>query len=211
MYQDEHTGITFQENSARVNTEQASFAPLPGELRNLTYTSTLKWKDPIMMIYDAATHHFHPPGTKRTDGRTPLETLALLSDLDHNIRSEARSYFFVNNVFQIETKQTLTTDPDYVKVYITFLENIGEVGRRSLRWLRLTVSGDSKQHTPTPDQAFALCALVADCYNLVTLDVYAEIDYFLHRSAAGAQRLPLFRRPSHQRSVAHHLGNRTGG
>jgi hypothetical protein len=178
-------GISYRENSARIHPTRASFASLPGELRNLTYASTLKWASPISIAYDAVTQRFHTPNSKRPNGRTPLEALELLSGLDYNIRYEARSYFFANNVFQVETSQTFTTDADYIETYITFLENIGEIGRRSLRWLRLTVSGDSKQHRPTPDKGRKLWSLVADCYNLLTLDIYAEIDYFyLNQHAA---------------------------
>jgi hypothetical protein len=178
MLQYKHTGISYQENSTRINTTKASFASLPGELRNLIYASTLKQKAQIAMNYDAATQRFHTSRVERLDNRSPLGALALFSDLDHNIRTEARSYFFAKNDFQIETKQTLTMDPDYVEVYIAFLENIGEVGRRNLRWLRLTVSGDSKQQKPSPYKASKLWELIADCFNLVTLDIYAEIDYF---------------------------------
>jgi hypothetical protein len=178
LYYYHHAGITYQENFKRINIDRASFASLPGELRNLTFASTLKRSQPITVTFDAATQHFHTPGVKRVDGRTPLEALALLSDLDHNICVEARSYFFANNIFQVVTSQSLTTDPDYVTVYIHFLQDIGDVGRRSLRWLRLTVTGDSKQHHPTFNNALKLWDLIADCSNLLTLDVFAEIDYF---------------------------------
>jgi hypothetical protein len=164
MLQYRNAGISYQENSARIDTARASFASLPGELRNLTYASTLKWKNPITLTYDAATKHFQMPGVKVVDGRTPLQALELFSGLDHNIRTEARSHFFASNVFQLETKQSL--------------ENIGEVGRRSLRWLRLTINGDSKHHFPTLEKATKLWDLLGDCLNLVTLDLYAEIDYF---------------------------------
>ncbi|KAH7088847.1 hypothetical protein FB567DRAFT_440012 [Paraphoma chrysanthemicola] len=174
----QNDGISYQENSARFQANRASFASLPGELRNLTYASTLRWASPISITYNTVTKRFHAPNIKRTTGRTPLEALELLSDLDHNIRCEARSYFFANNTFQVETSQTFTTDADYIKTYITFLENIGEIGRRSLRWLRLTVSADSKQHRPTLDKGLKLWSLIADCFNLLTLDIYAEIDYF---------------------------------
>lgn len=180
-----HAGIAYQENSSRINISRASFASLPGELRNLTYASILKWSHPISPTFDSTTRRFQTPGLKRIDGRTPLEVLSLLSSLDHNIRTEARSYFFANNIFQVETSQSLITDADYVAVYIAFLENIGAVGRRSLRWLRLTVSGDSKHHTPTIDKALKFWDLVSDCTNLLTLDVYAEIDYFYMDQRAG--------------------------
>ncbi|KAF2026384.1 hypothetical protein EK21DRAFT_115836 [Setomelanomma holmii] len=171
-------GLTYQENSARIQIDRASFASLPGELRNLTYASTLKWKGAISVVYDADINRFHTPNIKHVDGRTPLEALELLSDLDYNIRCEARSYFFANNVFQVETSQHSSTHSDYVETYIAFLANIGEIGRQSLRWLRLTVSGDSKQHHPTRNKGVKLWSLVADCFNLLTLDIYAEIDYF---------------------------------
>jgi hypothetical protein len=70
------------------------------------------------------------------------------------------------------------TDSDYIKTYIHFLENIDEIGRRSLRWLRLTVSGDSKHHFPETGKAMKRWELISDCINLSTLDVFAEIDYF---------------------------------
>ncbi|KAH4197196.1 hypothetical protein HBI25_083500 [Parastagonospora nodorum] len=177
--------LNYQENSERINVDRASFASLPGELRNLAYATTLKWSQPISVTFDAATQRFHTPGVKRVDGRTPLQILSLLSDLDHNIRVEARSYFFANNTFELMTTQSRTTDPDYIKIYIHFLEDIGDIGRRSLRWLRLTVNGDSKQHRPTSDKAIKLWELVGDCTNLLTLDIYAEIDYFYMDQQAG--------------------------
>jgi hypothetical protein len=140
MLQYRNAGMSYQENSERIDITRASFASLPGELRNLTYVSTLLWKHPITLKYDPASKHFHAPGFKLVSGRTPLQTLELFSSLDHNIRTEARSYFFANNVFVLETKQSVIADADYVQTYITFLENIGETGRRSIRWLRLTVS-----------------------------------------------------------------------
>lgn len=177
--------INYQENSERINVGRASFASLPGELRNLAYATTLKWSQPISVTFDATTQRFHSPGVKRVDGRTPLEVLALLSDLDHNIRAEARSYFFANNTFELKTTQSRTTDPDYINVYINFLEDIGNVGRRSLRCLRLTVDGDSKLHHPTADKAIKLWELIGDCTNLLTLDIYAEIDYFYMNQQTG--------------------------
>lgn len=173
----QHAGIDYHENSARIDVTRASFASLPGELRNLAYAATLKWPTPIPVTYNPQTELFITD-LGRTEERTPVEALEPLSGIDHNIRCEARSYFFANNNFQIEATQTFTTDPDYIQVYIDFLENIGLVGRRSLRWLRLTVSGDCRHHVPTLSKALRLWALLADCGNLVKLDVYAEIDYF---------------------------------
>jgi hypothetical protein len=177
--------LSYQEHSERINVDRASFASLPGELRNLAYATTLKWSQPISVTFDAATQRFHDPGVKRVDGRTPLQVLALLSDLDHNIRAEARSYFFANNSFELKTTQSRTTHADYIQVYIKFLEDIGDVGRRSLRWLRLTVDGDSKLHHPTADKAIMFWELIGDCTNLLTLDIYAEIDYFYMDQQAG--------------------------
>jgi hypothetical protein len=173
-----HAGISYRENSERIDLTRASFASLPGELRNIIYASSLKLRNPVFVKYDATKKKFTMPGVKRVSGRTPLEALELLSNLDHNIRCEVRSYFFANNVFQIETTQSFTKDPDYMETYIRFLEDIGEVGRRSLRWLRLIVSGDSKQHCPTADIAIKFWELIGDCANLSTLDVEAETDYF---------------------------------
>jgi hypothetical protein len=178
MLQYRNAGMSHQENSERIDITRASFASLPGELRNLTYVSTLLWKHPITLKYDPASKHFHAPDFKLVSGRTPLQTLELFSSLDHNIRTEARSYFFANNVFVLETKQSVIADADYVQTYITFLENIGETGRRSIRWLRLTVSRDSKHHVPTFKKGIKLWELISDCANLVTLDVFVEIDYF---------------------------------
>jgi len=172
-----HSGINYQENSARINVTRASFASLPGELRNLTYATTLKWPKPISVTYNKHIEHFITHMT-RTKGRTPVEALELLCGIDHNIRCEARSYFFANNTFQIETTQSFTSDVDYIQIYIDFLENIGLVGRRSLRYLHLMVSGDCKHHVPTANKAMKLWTLIADCGNLVKLDLYAEIDYF---------------------------------
>jgi hypothetical protein len=174
----EHAGIAYQENSASINTDIASFASLPGELRNLTYASTLKCSNYISFTYNAATQQLETLGVKRLHGRTPVEALKLLSNVDHSIRAEARSYLFANNFFEIETRQSLSTDPHYIAIYIKFLDTIGEIGRRSLQWLQLTVKGDSKQHRPTADKAMKLWELIGDCANLSTLDVYAEIDYF---------------------------------
>ncbi|KAF2829133.1 hypothetical protein CC86DRAFT_185022 [Ophiobolus disseminans] len=173
-----HAGINYKENSARIRVTRASFASLPGELRNLTYAATLKWASPITVVYDADTESFTTPNIYHVQGRTPIEALRVLSNLDHNIRCEARSYFFANNIFMIETKQTLMNDPDYVRTYIAFLEEIGSIGRRSLRWLRLTVSGDSRYDCPTPGKAIKLWTLLGECGNLLNLDIAAEIDYF---------------------------------
>jgi hypothetical protein len=178
MINHRHAGIEYQEISARINVTRASFASLPGELRNMTYAATLRWPTPISVVYDPTIERFITPNVSRVEGRTPIEALGVLSSLDHNIRCEARSYFFANNVFVIETNQSLTTDPDYIETYINFLEDIGLVGRRSLRWLRLTVSGDCRHHRPTLSKAIRLWALIVDCRNLLTLDLYAEIDYF---------------------------------
>ncbi|MBK5654351.1 MAG: hypothetical protein I4N50_22040 [Rhizobium sp.] len=172
-----HSGINYQENSVRIDATRASFASLPGELRNLAYATTLRWPTPISVTYKKHIELFVTHLT-RTNGRTPMEALQLLSGIDHNIRCEARSYFFANNIFQIETTQTFTTDPDYIQVYIDFLENIGLVGRRSLRYLHLMVSSDCKHHVPTASKATKFWSLIAGCGNLVKLDVYAEIDYF---------------------------------
>ncbi|KAH7395237.1 hypothetical protein DE146DRAFT_615299, partial [Phaeosphaeria sp. MPI-PUGE-AT-0046c] len=119
------------------------------------------------------------------DRRTELECLELLSNLDHNTRTEARSYFFANNTLIVDTQQFLSTDADYIETYIHFFENFSGVGRRSLRWLRLTVSGDSKQHHVTRDKAMKFWDLIAECTNLTTLDIYIEIDYFYINQHAG--------------------------
>ncbi|OAL04076.1 hypothetical protein IQ06DRAFT_314757 [Phaeosphaeriaceae sp. SRC1lsM3a] len=182
---DSTAGIAYQEHSMRLDVNRASFASLPGELRNLAYSSALKFSDPITLSYCDITERFHITGTKRHDRRTELECLELLSNLDHNIRTEARSYFFANNTLTVETRQSLSTDSDYMETYIQFLEIIGEVGRRSLRWLRLTINGDTKQHRPTMDKAIKFWDLIADCTNLSTLDIYAEIDYFYMNQHAG--------------------------
>jgi hypothetical protein len=175
----QHAGINYQENSARIDVTRASFASLPGELRNLTYEATLKWPSPISIVYNPDTGCFRTPNVQRIKGRTPIEALEVLSTyLDHNIRREARSYFFANNVFQLETTQSFTTAKDYVEIYIEFLEDIGLIGRCSLRWLRLTVSGDCRHHRPTPSRALKLFSLIGECMNLESLDLYAEIDYF---------------------------------
>lgn len=180
-----HVGIAYQEHSLRLYANRASFASLPGELRNLAYSSALKFPKPVTFSYCDITEHFYITGSKRHDRRTELECLELLSNIDHNIRAEARSYFFANNTLTIKTRQSLTTDPDYIEKYINFLENIGEIGRRSLRWLRLTVDGDTKLHRPTMDKALKFWALIADCTNLSTLDIYADIDYFYMNQHAG--------------------------
>lgn len=180
-----HAGIAYQEHSVRLDANRASFASLPGELRNLAYNGALKFSTPITLSYCDITEHFYVAGSKRHDRRTQLECLELLSNLDHNIRAEARSYFFANNTLTVETRQCLTTDADYIETYIHFLENIGEIGRRSLRWLCLTVNGDTKPHRPTMDKAMKFWDLVADCTNLSTLDIYAEIDYFYVNQHAG--------------------------
>ena len=172
-------GLTsFQEGSTRAIPTSLCFASLPGELRNHAYAQTLKCKDPITLTYNATTQRFESMGGFLMDGRTPLEALEVLSSIDHYTRQEARSYFFASNFFDVKTKQNLTTDPDYVQVYINFLENIGETGRRSLRQLRLTVSRDSKEHHPRPQQAIKLWDLLADCINLERLDLFLDADYF---------------------------------
>jgi hypothetical protein len=172
-------GISYQENSARIIPNRASFASLPGEIRNLIYSSFLRYPKPISITYNAATQRFQTTGNKHTnDGRTPLEVLELLSNLDHNIRAEARSYFFANNVFQLETSQSLGTDPDYIATYMHFLVTIGDIACHSLCWLRLTVSGDTKAHILTFDQALNFWDAISECDNLETLDIYAKIDYF---------------------------------
>jgi hypothetical protein len=172
-------GIAYQENSARMIPSRASFASLPGEIRNLIYTSFLRYLKPISTTYNATTERFQTSGNKHAkDGRTPFEVLELLSNLDHNIRAEARSCFFANNIFQLETSQSLGADPDYIVTYMHFLDTIGDVARHSMRWLRLTVSGDTKMHIPTVDQALKLWNIVSECENLETLDIYAEIDCF---------------------------------
>jgi hypothetical protein len=178
MLEYHHAGITYQENSARIDPARASFASLPGELRNLVYSSFLRRRNPISVKYNATTRRFQTPFNKGPDGRTPFEVLELLSNLDHNIRTEARSYFFANNIFQLETKQSSSTDPDYIATYIHFLGTIGDVARYSLGWLRLTVTSDTKSHVPTADQGFKLWDIISECRNLETLDIYAEIDYF---------------------------------
>jgi hypothetical protein len=175
----EHAGIAYDENSARINPKLASFGSLPGELRNLAYASTLKVPHIISVKYNAATQQFQTPGVTRQDGRSPVEALKLLSDLDHNIRDEARSYFYNNHVFELETtSQSLSTDPDYMDTYIRFLESISVAGRCAIRWLRMTVIGDTKQHSPDADKALRLWELLTDCINLITLDIDLDIDYF---------------------------------
>jgi hypothetical protein len=173
-----HAGIAYGENSARIIPNLASFASLPGELRNLAYASTLKWTHPMTIKYDNGTHRFHIVDVKRTTGRVPLDVLKLLSSLDHNIRIEARSYFFANNTFQLEAQQSWTTDPDYIETYIYFLSLIGDVGSRSLRYLRLEATGDPSLHRPNSNKAITFWEYIADCTNLSTLDIYADIDYF---------------------------------
>jgi hypothetical protein len=59
-----------------------------------------------------------------------------------------------------------------------FLDTIGNVARHSVRWLRLTVSGDTKMHIPTVDQALIFWDIISECKNIETLDIYAKIDYF---------------------------------
>jgi len=177
-YYYDHAGIVYEENSARINPSLASFASLPGELRNLAYASSLESAPPMTIKYDKKTHRFHVMDVKHTTGRTPLEAFMLLSSLDHNIRTEAQSYFFANNTFHLETHQSWTTDPDYIEIYMHFLSLIGDVGRRSLRHLRLKVTGDPSLHRPNSDKAIEFWEHIADCTNLSTLDIYADIDYF---------------------------------
>jgi hypothetical protein len=90
-----HAGIAYQENSSRINISRASLASLPGGLRNITYAAPLKWSQPNSITYDPTTRRFQTSGVKRLDDRTPVEALSLLSSLDHNIHTEARSYFFM--------------------------------------------------------------------------------------------------------------------
>lgn len=172
-----HSGINYQENSARIDVTRASFTSLPGELRNLAYAATLKWKTPITLAHNPSNGRFITDIT-RTRGRDPLEALDVLSTLDRNIHREARSYFFGNNVFIIPTSQSFTTSSDYIETYIALLQSIGESGRHSLRFLRLIVSGDCKYHVPTPAKALKLWSLLGECINLSTLDLYVDIDYF---------------------------------
>lgn len=154
------------------------FSSLPAELRNNAYAQTLRWNCPLVLTYNATTQRFRASKSPSLGTRTPLQALELLSGLDQYIRLEARSYFFANNSFEINTKQSWTIDPDYVQIYINFLENIGETGRRSLRNLRLNVSGDSKLHRPSCERAIKLWNLLAGCMNLERLDISLEIDYF---------------------------------
>ncbi|KAH7398494.1 hypothetical protein BKA66DRAFT_508811 [Pyrenochaeta sp. MPI-SDFR-AT-0127] len=166
------------EGSSRVTPSNLCFSSLPAELRNNVYAQTLRWQRPLILIYQATTHRFQVPSSNLAGARTPLQALEMLSSLDHYIRQEARSYFFANNCFEIKTKQNWSTDPDYVQVYINFLEDIGETGRRSLRNVRLTVSGDSKLHRPNHEQAMRFWNLLASCMNLERLDLFLEVDYF---------------------------------
>ncbi|KAF1846540.1 uncharacterized protein K460DRAFT_314067 [Cucurbitaria berberidis CBS 394.84] len=169
---------SIQEGSTRAEPTNLGFASLPAELRNNTYAQTLRWKGPVTLTYDETSRRFQTPRACLVEGRTPLQALEVLSSLDHYIRREARSYFFANNFIEIKTRQKFTSDPDYVQVYIHFLENIGETGRWSLRHLRLTVSEDSSPHRPKFEQALKLWSLLADCMNLERLDLFLEVDYF---------------------------------
>lgn len=72
----------------------------------------------------------------------------------------------------------MTTDTDYITTYMQFLTLIGTTGRRSLRYLRLTVTGDPNLHRPNADKAIEFWEVIGNCTNLSTLDVYADIDYF---------------------------------
>jgi len=169
---------TFQEGSKRADPTRLCFASLPAELRNHIYAQTLKYPGPITLHYNTSTHRFTHSGASKTSSRTPFEALSLLSSLDHYICLESRSYFFANNTFCISTTQTITTDADYVGIYIGFLSSIGATARRSLRNLRLVVRGDSKAHRPCFSTAAHLFALLSSCLNLQYLDLFLEVDYF---------------------------------
>jgi hypothetical protein len=85
-------GIAYQENSARIIPARASFASLSGEIRNVIYSSFLRYPKPISITYNAATQQFQTSGKKHAnDGRTSFEVLELPSNLDHNIHAEVRS------------------------------------------------------------------------------------------------------------------------
>lgn len=169
---------TYQEGSTRINISHACFASLPAELRNNIYTETLQLTGPVILTYNAASQRFIIQDRPAVDGRTPLEALALLSNIDDYVRHEARSFFFARHIFQLKTTQTSAADPDYVEVYATLLGKIGDIGRRSLRNLRLTVSGDSKHNQPNHATVTRLFDLLAECTNLQRLDLFLELDYF---------------------------------
>ncbi|KAH9882048.1 hypothetical protein J1614_001220 [Plenodomus biglobosus] len=169
---------TYQEGSTRVDISHACFASLPAELRNNIYAETLQLTGPVILTYNAASQRFIIQDRPVVDGRTPLEALALLSNIDDYVRQEARSFFFARNVFELKTTQTLTADPDYVEAYAKLLGDIGDIGRRSLRNLRLTVSGDSKHNQPNHTTVTRLFDLLAECTNLQRLDLFLEVDCF---------------------------------
>ena len=172
-------GLTiFQEGSVRIIPRLPCFASLPAELRNNVYQQTLKYHGQLVLFYHVSAQRFQIHPSFSTRSRSPLKALKVFSNLDHYIRQEARSFFFANNSFEIVTKQNLTTDPDYVQVYIDFLSNIGETGRRSLRQLELVVNGDTKQHLPEPKIAVKFWKLLADCMNLERLHLFLDVDYF---------------------------------
>jgi hypothetical protein len=70
-------GIAYQENSARIIPARASFASLSGEIRNVIYSSFLRYPKPISITYNAATQQFQTSGKKHAnDGRIPFEVLS---------------------------------------------------------------------------------------------------------------------------------------
>ncbi|KAF2855745.1 hypothetical protein T440DRAFT_485864 [Plenodomus tracheiphilus IPT5] len=176
---------TCQEGSTRAYTSHLCFASLPAELRNDVYAQTLGVDRSLSLTYDVASQQFSSQGQTGIAGRTPLEALVVLSSIDHYTRHEARSFFFARNNFEIKTRQTLEDDPDYVEVYIKFLENIGDIGRGSLSNLRLIVTGDSKRHRPNNAKAIKLFEFLASCTNLKRLDLFLDVDYFYMNQRKG--------------------------
>ncbi|KAJ4352325.1 uncharacterized protein N0V89_007673 [Didymosphaeria variabile] len=171
--------------------EYASFASLPGEIRNMIYRLTLIADGPVNIRYtvknEINTYHVSSrvdgaiesvidgtgPGSTAVSGYQACTALHFFSVINRKIRKEARPFFFAHNKFKFlvnDRSGRLFTptygflkDMMYLKACVSFLEHIGMEGRASLTSLKLDDACTAPQCDPTYHNGQA----VADLFRLL--------------------------------------------
>jgi hypothetical protein len=189
--------------SVPIDGSRATFASLPGELRNDIYKMTLRsefghediWLD--YKTHDSRTAEIFPP-CKRV-----VAAFAHLRRINHQIRYEVDTFFYANNSFVISygwgdpTKGPPIKGPtSYLEAPVRFLSCIGQYGRSIIRSLKF-VTGHYRYHDCKPDrfrtrfsEQLAQCgqlnklSLVVGIYELFENDEAAVISYFRQQRSA---------------------------
>lgn len=161
----------------QINSVLLSFLSLPGEMRNVVYAFALASDSTISIVMDSS--HLYKMRAKDRNSAQYLETLGVLSRLNHQIRGEARSFFFANNKFAVEAIARIAQSPkiDYVSLYNGFLAWVGEDFRPYMKSLKFQVGSNNYWDKPALKNGQILLRLLSECLNLGVLYLYLDMAY----------------------------------